>query len=105
MSKQKKLARRERKAAKRRAAILAANPAMIPLLELFSVVDDVFSTEGAFEPGNINKSLGRCYRQWKDTRAALDPEFDPKRYPKKQRPARKSEPLPAKKIQFVSTRK
>lgn len=77
----------------------------IALLELFSVLNDVFTTEGAFEPEYIHKSLGRCYRQWKDTRSALDPEFDPKRYPKKQR-RRSAEPeAKARKIQFSSTKR
>lgn len=95
-----------RKAEKRRAAILAANPAMLPLLELFSVCDDVFTTEGAFEPAHINKSLGRCYRAWKDCRGDLDPEFDPKRYPKKQRPAKdRASSTTGRRMTFVTSPK
>lgn len=66
-------------------AFEAVQPVMIPLLELFSTVDDVFTEEGAFSEEHIRKSLGRIHRGWKSTRAALDPTFDPKHYEKKPR--------------------
>lgn len=69
-------------------AIAQENETNLALYELLSVCDDVFTTEGAFEAEHINKSLGRCYRAWKKCRGELDPSFDPKRYPKKQRPAK-----------------
>lgn len=58
---------------------------MIPLLELFAAVDDVFTEADAFQSEHIHQSLGRIHRQWKETRAALDPDFDPENYPKRQR--------------------
>lgn len=58
---------------------------MIPLLELFAAVDDVFTEADAFQPEHIRQSLGRIHRQWKVTRAALDPDFDPEDYPKRPR--------------------
>lgn len=58
---------------------------MVPLLELFAACDDVFTEADAFDQEHIRQSLGRVHRQWKQTRAALDPEFDPKDYPKRPR--------------------
>ncbi len=55
-------------------------PVMVPLLELFAAVDDVMDEPDAFAPESIHKSLGRIYRQWMDTREALDPKFDRARY-------------------------
>lgn len=86
-------------------AIAQENEINIALYELLAVCDDVFTTEGAFESEYIQKSLGRCYRQWKDTRSALDPEFDPKRYPKKQRRRSTQPDTKARKIQFSSTKR
>ena len=57
------------------------------LRDLFATVDMVFDTEGAFDDRYIKISLGRCYRQWKKTRAILDPTFNPKDYPKTTNPA------------------
>jgi hypothetical protein len=58
---------------------------MIPLLELFAICDDVFTEADAFDKEYVYKSLGRIHRQWKETRAALDPDFDPESYPKRPR--------------------
>lgn len=55
-------------------------PTLDPLLGLFSVVDDVLTEHDAFDEQNIHKSLGRIYREWLDTREALDPSFDRARY-------------------------
>lgn len=43
-----------------------------PLLELFSVLDAVFTEDDAL---TLHKqvSLGRCYEAWQRARAALDP--------------------------------
>lgn len=57
--------------------------ASIPLLELFSVVDDVFDEHDAFAPDKIRAGLGRIYRQWKKSRAQLDPEFQERRFEQK----------------------
>lgn len=66
---------------KARKAFKQVEPVMRPLLELFAVVDDVMTEHDAFEPGQIHKSLGRVYREWRDnTRPALDSEFDRERY-------------------------
>lgn len=64
-------------------------PALVPLCEMFAVVDDVFTEEGAFQQEHIRKSLGRIHRQWKRTRSALDPDFNPESYPKRPRTVRK----------------
>lgn len=66
-----------------------AAPLVLPLLELFGTVDDVFTTEEAFSQDNIHKSLGRIYRSWKEVRADIDPDFDPEDYPKKPRVRKK----------------
>lgn len=66
-------------------AMKRVEPIVVPLTELFAVVDDVFTEEGAFTQEHIKKSLGRIHREWKKTRAALDPEFDPKDYEKRPR--------------------
>ena len=42
------------------------------LLEMFSVVDDVFTEERAMAPENIHKGMGRIYRSWKEARKELD---------------------------------
>ena len=57
----------------------------VPLWEMFAEEDAVFTTEGAFDHEHIRKSLGRLHRQWKRTRAALDPEFDPANYERRPR--------------------
>lgn len=51
-----------------------------PLLDLFATVDDVLGEYDAFDPNQINKSLGRIYREWLNTRESLDPSFDRARY-------------------------
>lgn len=68
-----------------------AAPVLLPLLELFGTVDDVFTTEEAFSQDNIHKSLGRIYRSWKEVRSDLDPNFDPEDYPKKPRVKKKGQ--------------
>lgn len=65
---------------KARKAFKQVEPVMRPLLELFASVDDVMSEHNAFSESSIHKSLGRIYRQWMDTREALDPGFDRERY-------------------------
>lgn len=50
--------------------------AVVPLLELFAMVDDVFTEDDALDPSKRQMSLGRIYEQWKRTRAALDPGWD-----------------------------
>lgn len=52
----------------------------IALLECFAAVDDVLTEHDAFAPETIHKSLGRIYRQWLDSREALDPDFDRQKY-------------------------
>ena len=71
----------------RRSAIYEHAPATVALAELFAVCDDVFTEEDAFSNEHIKKSLGRIHREWKKTRGKLDPDFDPKRYPKRPRRA------------------
>jgi len=61
-------------------AFRRVEPVVRPLLELFANADEVFAEQGAFDPENIHKSLGRLYRSWKACRTELDPSFDPKRY-------------------------
>jgi hypothetical protein len=63
-----------------RKAFKAVEPVLVPLLELFADVDEVFAEQGAFDPGNIHKSLGRIYRSWLDTRESLDSGFDREKY-------------------------
>lgn len=61
----------------------------LALYALLATVDDVFTEEGAFSEEHIRKSLGRIYRQWKKTRAELDPDFNPEDYPKRARARKK----------------
>lgn len=42
--------------------------AVRPLLELFSVVDDVFTEADAFNADKRRQGYGRIYRAWKKTR-------------------------------------
>jgi hypothetical protein len=49
--------------------LLAA--AIAPLLELFAVVEDVFTEEDALAAEKRATSLGRIYRQWKKSRSEL----------------------------------
>jgi hypothetical protein len=46
-----------------------------PLLELFAVVNDVFTEDDALMATKRKMSLGRIYEQWKRTRDAMDPDF------------------------------
>ena len=55
-------------------ALLVAAPA---LLELFAVVDAVFTEDDALSPEKRKMSIGRIYEQWKRSRKMIDPEFDP----------------------------
>jgi hypothetical protein len=56
----------------------AALDALVPLLELFSTVDDVFTEDDALTSDQARRTtIGRVYEQWKRTRAALDPEWHP----------------------------
>lgn len=56
----------------------AERAALLILLELFEVVDYVFSEPDAFmEP---RKKLRLIYERWKLIRIQLDPDFDPHRY-------------------------
>lgn len=80
-----KRGRKLRKQARINRGVQDAAPVLIPLLELFGTVDDVFTTEEAFGSDNIHKSLGRIYREWKEVRGKLDPAFNPDDYPKKPR--------------------
>lgn len=84
-----KRGRKLRKAARIARGVRDAAPLVLPLLELFGTVDDVFTTEDAFSQENIHKSLGRIYRSWKEVRADIDPKFDPDNYPKKPRVRKK----------------
>ena len=54
--------------------------AVVPLLEMFSVLDEVFGTEGAFDNANIHTSLGRLYREWIRIRTYFDPNFNSAKY-------------------------
>lgn len=47
------------------------------LLDLFSVLDAIFTEDDALSPAKRKMSLGRAYESWKRCRAVLDPEFDP----------------------------
>jgi hypothetical protein len=75
---------------KARKAIKVCEPVLLPLLDLFADVDEVFADEGAFDGAHLHKSLGRIYRSWLNTREALDPDFDRERYRNrmKKRPVR-----------------
>jgi hypothetical protein len=47
---------------------------LLALLELFSVVDDVFTEDDAFDRARLSTGLGRIYRAWKNTRKELGGE-------------------------------
>lgn len=66
--------------ARTREAFKQAEHVLMPLLDLFAAVDDIFTEPDAFSPEKQRMALGRTYRQWKKTRAALDPTFDAKQY-------------------------
>jgi hypothetical protein len=53
---------------------------LLPLLDLFSTVDDVFTEDNAFEDTFRKLGYGRIYRAWLDTREVLDPDFDKNTY-------------------------
>lgn len=48
-----------------------------PLLELFALVDAVFTEDDAMSPEKRQTGMGRIYEQWKRCRAELDPTWDP----------------------------
>ena len=52
---------------------------LVPFIELFADVDDVFSEDDALAPEKRQMGMGRLYRAWKKARAKLDPDFDAKR--------------------------
>lgn len=68
-------------------ALRLVQPVVVPLCDLFATCDSVFTEEGAFSDEHIKKSLGRIFRTWKETRAALDPEFNPSDYERRPRRA------------------
>jgi hypothetical protein len=41
------------------------------LLELFSVVDDIYTEHDCFEPAKVSIGYGRAYRAWKRCRDVL----------------------------------
>lgn len=45
--------------------------ATLPLLDLFATVDDVFCEPDAMRQDNLQKGMGRIYRQYKKTRHEL----------------------------------
>lgn len=77
---------RERSLIKQARAIIYS---VRPLLELFAVVDAVFTEEDALTT-HKQVTLGRIYEEWKRCRTALDPDFDVKSYePLKQKVKRR----------------
>jgi hypothetical protein len=51
------------------------------LLDLFSVVDVVYTSPGVFDTDDdMRKALGQIYRSWLNAREQLDPEFDRSKY-------------------------
>lgn len=54
-----------------------------PLLEMFAMLDDVFTEDDALSAEKRQMSLGRVYEAWKRTRAALDPDWDPAERPRR----------------------
>lgn len=46
-----------------------------PLLELYAVVNDVFTEDDALSADKRQISLGRIYEQWKRCTAKLDPDW------------------------------
>lgn len=53
---------------------------LLLLLDLFSVVNDVFTEEDALKPEKRQMSLGRIYRAWGKFCRELDPDFDSATY-------------------------
>jgi len=51
-----------------------------PLLEVFSVVHDVYTESDAFDPDKLKTGYGRIYRAWKKAIVAMDPDFPLDRY-------------------------
>ena len=45
---------------------------------MWAVLDAVFTEDDALSKEKRQTTVGRCYEQWKRTRAQLDPDFDPK---------------------------
>lgn len=70
-------------------------PELRNLCEFFSIIDEVFAEQGAFDDQNIHKSLGRCYRAWLDCRESLDPDFNRNRYRQEMKASATSSPLRA----------
>ena len=50
--------------------------AILPYIELFADVDDVFSEDDALSPEKRQMGMGRIYRSWKRVRAQLDEDYD-----------------------------
>lgn len=48
----------------------------LALLELFAVVDDVFTEDDCFDEAKIRMGYARMYRAWKEARPVLDPGFE-----------------------------
>jgi hypothetical protein len=80
-AKRSKTARRTRSSAwPPEARVDALVAATAPLLELFSVLDAVFTEDDALTE-HRQTSLGRCYEAWRKARAELDPNWDGKHHP------------------------
>lgn len=52
---------------------------MSPLIEFWSVADDVFTTDEAMSQEHVYKTVGRLYRAWSEAKKEMDPDYDPER--------------------------